>query len=91
VPGSATLPKKPEAQIVHAETDDWPVAELVGVMPGGHAVQLSADCAEYCPAAHGVHICGLPRTVPESTEASSLPPRATYEPALHGPAHALVP
>ena len=59
--------------------------------PGGHAVQLSADCAEYCPAAHGVHICGLPRTVPESTEASSLPPRATYEPALHGPAHALVP
>jgi len=56
VPGSATLPKKPEAQIVHAETDDWPVAELVVVMPVGHAVQLSAPAAAKVPAGHGAQL-----------------------------------
>ena len=52
--------------------------------PDGHALQLSADCAEYLPASHGVQTDGL---VPVKVDALAKPPLAEYEPAAHAPAH----
>ena len=52
--------------------------------PDEHVLQLSADCKEKAPAAHGVQAAGLPLVKPDTW---AKPPTAANEPAAHAPAH----
>ena len=55
------MPRKPEAQIVHEETDTLPLVDVK--IPGGQDAQLDAPALAYDPAGQTVQPAAL--TVPE--------------------------
>ena len=48
------MPRKPEAQIVHEETDTLPLVDVK--IPGGQDVQLDAPALAYDPAGQTVQL-----------------------------------